>query len=953
VSGVDVGTAFVTVLPTPGVFQAALIAQVNAAVVKAQAQITPLVVGAATASNARTGQAAAAATTQTTALANAATLAAGATSTQARAALAVTKALDAEAVANARLASAIAAGTNQQRIQTLTTRAAIATESVRISQLRVQEAAVVSSTKNANAARGALVGLSRITPGVVLGLQGIGVAAIVAGLAIKSAITSTADFEEQINTFAAVTGASADEIRRVQQVAQDLGADLSLPATSAGDAAVAMTELAKAGLSVNDTLDASRGVLQLATAANIDVGSAAQIAATQLNAFQLSGDQATRVAELLADASIAAQGEITDFAAGFGQVSAVANQVGLSIENTTGLLTQLGLAGLKGSDGGTSLRTALLRLVPTTKEAQKFTTALGISFDMTKSVGEQIVPIIEQYRTALADLTPIQQQQVLTQILGQDAIRAGSVIFGQQEGALRKLTDSFEEQNSIQDLTEAKAKGLKGQFRGLQSQVETLGLKIGEVTNGPLTGFIKGLANIVSGANDAADAYGSFIEKVNDRPLPAFLGGGEGKDDVGGFFDKFVTVSGKDIAVKVKEVIERARATVREEKARQDRLNALADGGQFGITTLPLDPGPAPNAVRNGPIPILTESARRRREAVAEAIRDQVEESKALKGILVPRSLQQGVIDAQLKGSLQAELTADNKIVAFFKKRLARLNEGTQAFLVVSGQLQSAQSQRDAVLGEIASNEDRAAAEQDRVAAEQEARRREAAAEATRRANEAIENERQRQAAQEQLRQTILDIQLQSSDNRISRASGTTRTSDEKREFNIRIKILDTERDRFAAIARAAKKGSQKALDATLEVKRLDGQIIAIRTQIKNLGKSTGGGDSGGFTLSQLFQEAADQFNTFGSNIAGRNGVLSGQDARGALGQTVKALNPTLPVLDATLSESEKQTAYLATIAAMISRGATTVPAPITGNRGRIGSLTAIDATKAAAVFGY
>ena len=947
-SGVDVGTAFVTVLPTPGVFQAALIAQVNAAVVKAQAQITPLVVGAATASNARTGQAAAAATTQTTALANAATLAAGATSTQARAALAVTKALDAEAVANARLASAIAAGTNQQRIQTLTTRAAIATESVRISQLRVQEAAVVSSTANANAARGALVGLSRITPGVVLGLQGIGVAAIVAGLAIKSAVTSAADFEEQINTFAAVTGASADEIRRVQQAAQDLGADLSLPATSAGDAAVAMTELAKAGLSVNDTLDASRGVLQLATAANIDVGSAAQIAATQLNAFQLAGDQATRVAELLADASIAAQGEITDFAAGFQQVSAVANQVGLSIENTTGLLTQLGLAGLKGADGGTSLRTALLRLVPTTKEAKLFQDALGISIDKTLSIGEQIVPLIEQYRTALADLTPVQQQQTLTQIFGQDAIRAASIIFSQQEGELRRLTAAFEDQNSIQDLTEAKAKGLKGQFRGLQSQTETLGLKLGDLVDGPLTELTGELANIVSGANEAADAMAAFFSKIGSIEVPDFLREDQG-DTLGDSLERiakraafFLPKTGKEVVNQIKK----ARATVREEIARQARLDALADGGQFGITTLPPDPGPAPNAVRNGPTPVLTESAKRRRAAIEEATRAKAESDKALEGILVPLKLRQAVIDAQIRGSLQAELVADNKIVAFFKAKLSRLKKGTEAFLVVSGQLQSAQSQRDAVLGEIASNEDRAAAEQ-------EARRRDAAAEATRRANEAIENERQRQAAQEQLRQTILDIQLQSSDNRISRASGTTRTSDEKREFNIRIKILDTERDRFAAIARAAKKGSQKALDATLEVKRLDGQIIAIRTQIKNLGKSTGGGDSGGFTLSQLFQEAADQFNTFGSNIAGRNGVLSGQDARGALGQTVKALNPTLPVLDATLSESEKQTAYLATIAAMISRGATTVPAPITGNRGRIGSLTAIDATKAAAVFGY
>ncbi len=801
---------------------------------------------------------------------------------------------------------------------------------------------LVNARTQSNILQGSLIGLSRISPVAVFGLGLYGSAAIGAGLAVKSAIGSAADFEQQLNTFAAVTGASADEIVRVRQAARDLGADLSLPSVSAGDAAIAMTELAKAGLSVNDTLAASKGVLQLSSAANISAGDAAQIAATQLNAFQLAGDQATRVAELLADASIAAQGEITDFAAGFQQVSAVANQVGLSIEDTTALLTQLGKAGLRGADGGTSLRTALLRLVPTTKEAAQFQKALGISLDETKSIGEQIGPVIEQYRTQLALLTPVQQQQTLTQIFGQDAIRAASIIFGQQEGALRDLTDQFKETNAIEDLSAAKAKGLKGAFGNLQSQAETLGEKVGSFTTGPLAGLVTGLADTVKIAGDAVGALEQFGDAVDGLDIP-------GTDKkIGDFVTNVIRDSafaGTAIARETIERIKKARQTVRDEIARQDRLDQLAQGQRpFGIQPI-VRPGDAgidedvTTAASRAIEPALTAAQKKRRAAIEAAAKADQEAKKI--GLEIPLPLQQAVIDAQIRDSLQAELAADNKIVAFFSERLKRITEGTKKYAVVSGQLRDAQEARNQVLNEIDSIAQRQRAERDAAAREAEAR-----------AREAEVNERERIAAQEQLARTLLDIQTQALQNRLSIAQGTIGTADDKVAFNAQIRFLDAQRARAKRLADNAKKGTQEFADATLKVKQLDGQIIAIRQQIKNLGKNTGA--EGGFTLQQLFDEAANQFNTFGSNISGRNGVLSGQDERAAFGQSIGAQrDPSLGIQGAQLSENEKQTVYLAEIAALIARGATTVPAPITGNRGRIGSLTSIDATKVAAIYGY
>ncbi len=64
------------------------------------------------------------------------------------------------------------------------------------------------------------------------------------------AVKSFADLNRNLDVFQATAGATADEMDRVREASIKLGADLTLPSVSAGDAAGAMVELAKAGLSV-------------------------------------------------------------------------------------------------------------------------------------------------------------------------------------------------------------------------------------------------------------------------------------------------------------------------------------------------------------------------------------------------------------------------------------------------------------------------------------------------------------------------------------------------------------------------------------------------------------------------------------------------------------------------------------------------------------------------------
>ena len=198
-------------------------------------------------------------------------------------------------------------------------------------------------------------------------------AAVVAGSALKMA----ADYETSMNVMQASSGATGAEMKAIGDLAIKLGADMTLPSTSAKDAADAMLELNKAGISVTDTMAAAKGVLQLSAAAQIGNAEAAKITAGALNMFKLSGDKATMVADLLAAGANKSAADINQMAMALQMSGNVAAGVGMSIGEVTTAISLMANQGVLGSDAGTSLKTMLMRLTAPTKDAAAAMRELG------------------------------------------------------------------------------------------------------------------------------------------------------------------------------------------------------------------------------------------------------------------------------------------------------------------------------------------------------------------------------------------------------------------------------------------------------------------------------------------------------------------------------------------------------------------------------------------------
>ena len=320
----------------------------------------------------------------------------------------------------------------------------------------------------------------------------VGAGALAAGVA---SVKMAGDYEQGLNIFKSVSGATAQQMAMVAAKARELGQDASLPGVSARDAANAMTELSKAGLSVNDTLAASKGVMSLAKAGQIDVADAATIAAQALNAFKLKGSDAGKVADVLANGANASATDIRGLSLGLQQSAAVASQFGVSLEDTVTTLGLFANRGMQGSDAGTSLKTMLISLANPSKKAATLMQQLGINaYDASgKFVGMR--QLAQNLQNGLKGLSEEQKQQALATIFGTDAFRAAAFLADSAGKSYDDMSKAVGRSGAAMDLAKAQNSGFNGALDNLKSTLETVGTDIGMKLLPPLTKIIKELAN--------------------------------------------------------------------------------------------------------------------------------------------------------------------------------------------------------------------------------------------------------------------------------------------------------------------------------------------------------------------------------------------------------------------------------------------------------------------------
>lgn len=354
------------------------------------------------------------------------------------------------------------------------------------------EAAMTRAGSTAKTVASGMENTGRKSAFIASGMTAAGLAVAAFGVA---AVKMAADFDQQMSTVQANTGATSAQMDQLRAAAIEAGASTVY---SASDSADAINDLGKAGMSVTDILTGGlTGALNLAASDGMAVGDAAEYMANALSMFHLKGSQASQVADTLAAGAGKAVGNVSDFGEALNNCGAQANSFGMNIQETTGVLALFAQNGTIGAEAGTQLNSMLMKLAAPSTEAANTMKELGISAYDAQGHFVGMANFAGQLQKAEKNLTDEQRNQANATIFGSYAIKAANYLYEAGESGVNKWTKAVSESGYAAEQAAAKNNNLKGDLENLSGSMESLMISVGEGAQGPLRKMVQGLDTLV------------------------------------------------------------------------------------------------------------------------------------------------------------------------------------------------------------------------------------------------------------------------------------------------------------------------------------------------------------------------------------------------------------------------------------------------------------------------
>lgn len=231
----------------------------------------------------------------------------------------------------------------------------------------------------------------------------------------KDVITTGEEYEAAISNVVAISGAMSDDVELLEAKAEEMGAKTKF---TAAESAEAMSYMAMAGWKTDDMLSGLEGIMNLAAASGEDLASVSDIVTDALTAFGLQASDSAHFADVLAAASSNSNTNVAMMGETFQYAAPIAGTLKYSIEDmaiATGLMAN---SGIKASQAGTTLNSALSRMAKPTKEMKTYMQQLRLATTQTfdkaadPDAVEKAMRIVED-RTLSAENAQIKLNQAI------------------------------------------------------------------------------------------------------------------------------------------------------------------------------------------------------------------------------------------------------------------------------------------------------------------------------------------------------------------------------------------------------------------------------------------------------------------------------------------------------------------------------------------------------------
>lgn len=324
-----------------------------------------------------------------------------------------------------------------------------------------------------------------LTVGITTPLLGLGT------ISVKTA----ADFQESMSKVSAISGATGDDLERLTDMAKQMGATTKF---SASESAEAFQYMAMAGWKTEDMLSGISGIMNLAAASGEDLAIVSDICTDSLTAFGMSAEESGRFADILASASSNANTNVSMLGESFKYVAPLCGSMGYSAEDASIALSLMANAGIKGSQSGTSLKTALTNMLSPTSSMASVMEEYGLSLTNADGSMKSLQDVMIMLREKMGSLDEATQGAAASTLFGKEALAGMLSIINASDEDFEKLTTAiYNCDGSAQTMAETMQNNLNGKLTQLKSALEGVAISFGEVLIPMLMKVVESITNVV------------------------------------------------------------------------------------------------------------------------------------------------------------------------------------------------------------------------------------------------------------------------------------------------------------------------------------------------------------------------------------------------------------------------------------------------------------------------
>ena len=246
------------------------------------------------------------------------------------------------------------------------------------------------------------------------------------------------------------------------------------------DAAEAMLNFARAGLTAEEAANTIAPAMNLAAGEGGDLNTVSAGLIATINGFHGSFDEAARYADVFANACNNSALDVDSLSGAMSVAAPIFSAAGYSVEDAALYMGVMANNGIDADKAANSLKTGMARLISPAKQGAEWMEKLGINITNADGSMKDSVTVQKELNEAFSGLSESEQIAAASAIFGKNQMAPWLALINTAPGDVNALSEALQNEGTTAEMANAMMSGFGGSLEKLKSSIDVAATSFGE-----------------------------------------------------------------------------------------------------------------------------------------------------------------------------------------------------------------------------------------------------------------------------------------------------------------------------------------------------------------------------------------------------------------------------------------------------------------------------------------